>query len=311
VLCEAQPDSAWDALALIDQYYRRGKLSAELFRTVRHRIERRVFDVPDSDTARERPDARAVGGAGVDVRGSAVELQGHSASKTRTPPIQPVERSKAPRSPQRSAKSPADQAHRGHRARRSLAITRRGLGEQSVKLAGTRVPRDRMQIWRPLRTTVAVMLAATLLGVGATTIPDLPSQKGAREIQARPAAAPVIRQRPDPGQIGLSADTYVVNPGEALADIEVHRTGGVQGDVSFEWWTQRSRGTTPGRDFASRLPTRVHLPDGVDTVHLSVPVIANPSRKHTELFYVVIGKPDGGASLASNKRATVFIVAGR
>src|ERR1700724_1121979 len=31
VLCEATPDSSWDVLALIDQYYRRGKLSPDVF----------------------------------------------------------------------------------------------------------------------------------------------------------------------------------------------------------------------------------------------------------------------------------------
>ncbi len=33
VLCDATPDSAWDVLSLIDQYYRRGQLSADLFQT--------------------------------------------------------------------------------------------------------------------------------------------------------------------------------------------------------------------------------------------------------------------------------------
>lgn len=311
VLCDAQPDSAWDALSLIDQYYRRGKLSAELFRTVRLRIERRVLDVPDSEAARERPDARAGGAARVDaVRGSATERQARSASQTRTPPIQPYERPNVAQLPQRLRKRPAIQAH-GHRARRSLVNTRRGWSETIVKVAGTHVARDRMRTWRPLRTCVALMLAAVVLGFGASrSISEFPRQKVALAT-ASTAASPVIPQPPDPGRIGLSADTYMVNPGDASADIEVHRTGGVQGDVSFEWWTQRSRGTAPGRDFASRRPTRAYLPDGVDTVHLSVPIIANPSRKHTELFYVVIGKPGGGASMGSVKRATVFIMAGR
>jgi len=52
----------------------------------------------------------------------------------------------------------------------------------------------------------------------------------------------------------------------------------------------------------------VLVPDGVESVNLSVPIVANPSRKHTELFYVVIGKPGGGASLGSIRRATVFIM---
>ena len=53
VLCDATPDFAWDVLSLIDQYYRRGKLSADVFRTVRYRIERHVLGVRDSDTSRE------------------------------------------------------------------------------------------------------------------------------------------------------------------------------------------------------------------------------------------------------------------
>jgi hypothetical protein len=47
---------------------------------------------------------------------------------------------------------------------------------------------------------------------------------------------------------------------------------------------------------------------GVETVHLSISILGNPSRKHTELLYVVIGKPGGGASLGSTTRATVFIM---
>src|ERR1700731_2136944 len=57
VLCDATPDSAWDVLSLIDQYYRRGKLSADLFRTVRYGIERRVLGVRDSDTIHEHVNA--------------------------------------------------------------------------------------------------------------------------------------------------------------------------------------------------------------------------------------------------------------
>ena len=52
VLCDASPESAWEILALIDQYYRRGKLSADLFRTIKNRIEQHVLGVPDSDSAR-------------------------------------------------------------------------------------------------------------------------------------------------------------------------------------------------------------------------------------------------------------------
>ena len=56
VLCDTMPDAAWDVLSLIDQYYRRGNLSADLFRTLKYRIERHVLGVPDLATVRELPD---------------------------------------------------------------------------------------------------------------------------------------------------------------------------------------------------------------------------------------------------------------
>jgi hypothetical protein len=117
----------------------------------------------------------------------------------------------------------------------------------------------------------------------------------------------MIPQISDPGQISLSTDQYVVFPGQASAEIEVRRTGGASGDVSFVWWTQGS-GARPGEDYVSGTPKIARLLDGVETLHLSVPILANPSRKHTELFYVAIGKPGGGASLGSIRRAPVFIM---
>jgi hypothetical protein len=125
---------------------------------------------------------------------------------------------------------------------------------------------------------------------------------------AAAATAAVIPQNSDPGQLSLSADRYVVFPGHASAEIQVHRAGGVSGDVSFVWWTQPSGGARPGRDYVPRTAKIAHLLDGEDTLHLSVPILPNPSRKHTELFYVVIGKPSDGASLGSLRRATVFIM---
>jgi hypothetical protein len=52
----------------------------------------------------------------------------------------------------------------------------------------------------------------------------------------------------------------------------------------------------------------VELGPGEEFVELSVPILANPQRKHTELFYVVIGNPSENAELGSTRRATVFIM---
>jgi hypothetical protein len=336
VLCDATPDSAWDVLSLIDQYYRRGKLSAEQFRTVRYRIERHVLGVRDSDTNRERSDAPRATEAAVDaVRGVAVAMRKRSATPRKLASdvrALRIELLKARGTVQRYRRRLAILADFGHRTRNALANTRRELGVSRAQnldycerlrsgewrravreqingeTTGTSATRDRMRTWRPVRSSQAVVLAALLLGVGASpALQDSPRRWDAGNRALPPAAAVVIPQISDPGQISLSTDQYVVFPGEASAEIHVHRTGGAGGDVSFVWWTQGS-GAIPGQDYASRTPKIVHMLDGVDTLHLSVPIVANPSRKHTELFYVAIGKPGGGASLGSIRRAAVIIM---
>ena len=326
-LCEATPDSAWDVLSLIDQYYRRGKLSAELFRTIRYRIERHVLGVRDTPMATDTA-VRA-------VRGVAVAKQ-EPATTSREPASDVralrIELFNTRGTVQRYRKRLAILADFGHRTRSALASTQRELSVSRSQAAdycerlrsaewrrlvreqingestGTSAMRDRTRLWRPVRSSGAVVFVAVLLGVGASPgLQDSPRQWGAGNIALPTAAAVVIPQISDPGQISLSTDKYVVFPGQASAEIEVHRTGGASGDVSFVWWTQGS-GARPGEDYVSGTPKVAHLLDGVDTLHLAVPILANPSRKHTELFYVVIGKPGGGASLGSIRRGAVFIM---
>ena len=136
--------------------------------------------------------------------------------------------------------------------------------------------------------------------------PGAPGAPGSATAAARPGT-PIPETIVEPGEISLSATRYVVLPGRRSVEIEVQRSGGAAGDVSFRWWTQGS-GARPGRDYVSVSSKLARVPDGVDTLRLKVPILTNPSRKHTELFYVAIEKPGGGASLGSIRRATVFIV---
>jgi hypothetical protein len=72
-LCRAEPEAAWDALSLIDQYHRRGKISVEVYRTVSHGIERQQLErqsphpgasaAPEADAYAD-PDATVPGRAG-------------------------------------------------------------------------------------------------------------------------------------------------------------------------------------------------------------------------------------------------------
>ncbi len=110
-----------------------------------------------------------------------------------------------------------------------------------------------------------------------------------------------------PARITLTNDRYVVFPHNASAEISVHRSGGGEGDVDFVWWAEES-GATAGKDFIARAPRRAHLPGGVDSVQLIVPILANPSRRHTEMFYVAIAATGGGATLGAIHRAAVFIM---
>jgi hypothetical protein len=322
VLCDALPESAWDVLSLVDQYYRRGKLSAELFLTVKNRIEQHVLGVPHSDNARELPDGpagteSAVGATrgGTLTMEAAPERLASPQELVREIQALPIKLPNARRSVSRFRSRRAILADFGRRGRTALEPIQRELAvwggrvrDHFVRLTSIERRRFlRQHIFPPC--VVFGLLATVLVGIDSSPLPqDLPKEREVAEIVNVPAAAVVAPQIPEPGQISLSADRYVVFPGHTSAEIEVHRTAGVSGDVSFVWWTQRSAGARPTRDYVSKSPTIALLLDGVDTVHLSVPILANPSRKHTELFYVVIGKPGGGASLGSIRRAPVFIM---
>ncbi len=312
VLCDTSPESAWDVLSLVDQYYRRGKLPADLFRTIKNRIEQQVLGVPGADTVHgflhgptgtESPDGAA--------RGGAVAILA-----TQEQPVSRKEpQSHAPRSVHRFRERFAVLADLGRRTRAALAATQRKLGVWAGQARDSCERLTAVEWRRSLREHVLPpcvvfgVLATVLLGIDSSPLPQEPPKRPVGEAAIPPtAAAAVTPQRSEPGQISLSADRYLVFPGDTSAEIEVHRTAGVNGDVSFVWWTQASAGARPARDYVSRTPRTALLPDGVDTLRLSVPILANPSRKHTELFYVVIGKPGGGASLGSIRRATVFIM---
>ena len=335
-LCDATPDAAWEVLSLIDQYYRRGKLPADVFRTITYGIERHVLGVRDSDVIRERSDAAiaTAPAAGV-VRHLATTV------KQRTPAAnEPASEVRALRSELLSTRATVQRYRRrlavlaafGQRTRSTLENTERELSvtrtqvthycerlrsrewHRSVReqFAGetTHTPATGNHVrMRPsLRSSQAVALATVLLAVGASpALQDLPPHRDAGHKVLPPAAAVVIAPVSEPGQISLSADQYVVFPGHASAELDVQRTGGASGDVSFVWWTHAS-GAMPGTDYVSGAPRMAHMPDGVDTLHLSIPILANPSRKHTEMFYVAIGKPGGGAALGSVRRATVVIM---
>lgn len=335
-VCDATPDAAWEVLSLIDQYYRRGKLSAAVFRTVTYGIERHVLGVRDSDAVRKLANAPlASAAAGGAARGLATPVEDRASTRE-----QPASDAGAMQRELLNARATAQRYRRrlviladfGHRTRSALETAERELsalrtqvidhGERlrsrewhrsvrerfAGRVTDTSATHNRTRMRPSLRSSQAVALATVLLAVGASpALQDLPPHRDVATKVAPTAAAMVIPPVAEPGQISLSTDQYVVFPQQKSAQIDVQRTGGVSGEVSFVWWT-RASGATPRSDYVAGAPRIAHMPDGVDTLHLSIPILANPSRKHTEIFYVGIGKPGGGAALGSVTRATVVIM---
>ena len=232
--CAAVPRASWEALALLDQYQRRGKLPRDLQRTISQSIERRALGVSGSEPT------SVAGHVGL------VQLEA------------------------------ANQA--------------------SIHDGAPRQP-----AWRwPARSVQLMAVVVFMLAVGAS-----------QGLDEHENPAPLRMAQPQriavPGRLTLAADTFIVQPGGRSAAISVARLDGSDGAVSFRWWTQAA-GAKAGADYRGHAATRVSMTPGTTAVQLTVPILAHPARRHTELFYVVIGDPAGGAQLGDTQRAAVFLL---
>jgi serine/threonine protein kinase len=54
---QADPEESWEVLSLLDQYYRRGKIKAELFHSLKSRLEGSALNVDQEPTPEARPQA--------------------------------------------------------------------------------------------------------------------------------------------------------------------------------------------------------------------------------------------------------------
>ena len=159
------------------------------------------------------------------------------------------------------------------------------------------------------RAVPSASMALLLLAISASQSvgergPALPAPPVLRSMPP-PVAVPV--QVATPGRLSLASDWIIVQPGAHEAAITVTRSGGTDAAISFLWWTQ-SAGARAGSDFRAHRARRVSMPAGAQALKLSVPILDNPARQHTELFYVAIGRPRGGATLGDTRRAAVFIL---
>jgi hypothetical protein len=172
--------------------------------------------------------------------------------------------------------------------------------DSGIVAAEMPVPRQRRESRLRRGRTHALALAAIVCGVAASpTVKERPVRADTAVPAAAPAAAPEV--------VSLSSDQYVVYPNRKLAEISVQRGEQTAGAASFVWWTEGA-GAKPNEDFISAAPSMTQMANGVGSVKLLVPILANPSRRHIEMFYVMIGRLGGGARLGPVRRATVFIM---
>ena len=315
----ASSDSSWESLALLDQYHRRGKLSGDLFHAFRRQIEFDVLGVS------EPVNEQASNDESLAAEPSVVDL-----------PVQEIDEVQELRTALAREHEKAERYQRrievlleyAHRQRAVSTAARRSQQRSRLwpsvpmLLAAARRSYHRSREWSSLAAahrsyqrswewpSMAMLMTAALVIAGSA--PDMQVEPLAVEV---PVAAPVVAEvaaapEPtivEPGTITLASERFIVFPGSRTATIKVDRAGGAVGPVSFRWWTESSTAKA-GRDYASGKPKTVELAAGETSVELTVPILANPQRKHTELFYVVIGNPSENAELGPTRRATVFIM---
>ena len=108
--------------------------------------------------------------------------------------------------------------------------------------------------------------------------------------------------------ISLSGSVYRVRPRQNFAELHVQRTSGAPGSTSFVWWTEAASAAA-GIDFVPQPRVTQLLPAGTRAASLFVRLLPNASRKHSAVFYVVIGEPGNGASLGHATRTAVVMPA--
>ncbi len=141
---------------------------------------------------------------------------------------------------------------------------------------------------------------------GRATVPA-PSLVPAPALSAAPAILASAQSGYAPrARIELAADTVEVAPGEAIAQIAVHRSRTLRNDVTFKWWTE-SGTAKPGQDFVPVKAAVEHIDPGKGSINLVVPIVMDPGRRSTRSFYVVIDQSDDNAAVGPRTLTMVTI----
>ena len=267
-LCTTTPGRVWEALAMLDQHFRRGRIASELQQSLRHRIERQALGIESYQPQPAPAPSRAMAPSAV------------------TPAIAVA--------PDAEAEDPATET--------ALA---REPKPGAVSWSSARWQRYR-------RNSPAIALLAVMLAVAAS--PTVEEDAGAADtampvpISSNAGAETWAAQvEAGPDMLSLSSDRYIVNQDSDVAELSVERSANAAGDTSFLWWTEGS-GAKPDEDYAAAKPRRVPMTEGVGSSTLRIHILKNPKRRHIEMFYVLIGRPEGHTGIGPIHRAAVFLM---
>ena len=329
-LCKTTPDRAWEALALLDQHFRRGKIAAEMQHSLRHRLERQALGIetyqPQRATLPRLAVARTIAVApDADVEDATIETivaptPAATAATAATPTPSPTSTPTPTGTPELPPMTGATIAKMPPRVA-VLALERSAMRSTTVQAPRKTRPVAASARWRPyFRISPAIALTAVMLAVAASpTVKDGEDNwLAADRWTAGSGAAAAVRsdgnattsvsqsdQHPD--MLSLSSDRYIVDPDRGVAELSVERSPDAAGDISFLWWTEGA-GAKPDEDYVGGKPRRVQIGDGVGSSTLRIPILANPKRRHVEMFYVLIARPEGNAGIGPIHRAAVFLL---
>jgi hypothetical protein len=281
MLCKTTPDRAWESLAMLDQHYRRGKIPREMQHSLRQRIERQALGIESYQPQRTPLPRIAIARAipvAPDADAEDRTIETDAGDKPPAPPALVLERT-----------------------------TARATVAASVR-------------WRPyFRISPAIALTAMMLAVAASpTVKEGEEHRRAIGAEAADtgagraggdASTPASAEQPQPApdMLSLSSDRYIVDPDGHVAELSVERSPDAAGDTSFLWWTEGS-GAKPDQDYLAGKPRRMQMAEGIGSSTLRIPILANPNRRHVEMFYVLIGKPEGNTGVGPIHRAAVFLL---